>query len=68
MYEETNQMTPEQEQRAIMALGWLVPDAQNRFDECRNNLEEGSQGGYSPELTDAISLLDELKTGRDENA
>lgn len=47
--------------RCVTSLEWLVPDMQHRSDECRNNLESASQGGYSPELTDAINLLAELK-------
>ena len=49
------------QKRTIAALEWLTLDAKNRFDDCRNQLEPGSQGGYSPDLTDALAVLDELK-------
>lgn len=48
-------------QRTIAALDWLTTDAKNRFDDCRNQLEPGSQGGYSAELLDALAVLDDLK-------
>ena len=51
----------EQQKRIIDALEWLTADAKNRFDDCRDQLEPGSQGGYSPKLTDALAVLDELK-------
>lgn len=50
-------------QRVIKSLGRLIADAKHRFDDCRDNLENGSEGGYSPELTEAVELLDELKKG-----
>jgi len=46
--------------RAEISLRWLVLDCKARFDECRGNLEDGSKGGYSPELTAAMKALDEL--------
>jgi hypothetical protein len=49
--------------RIVRTLGLLVADARHRFDDCRNNIEAGSQGGYSPELTEAINLLSELEAG-----
>ena len=47
--------------RVIETLSWMVSDMRWRFDESKNNLEPGSRGGYSPELTEAIELLEELK-------
>jgi hypothetical protein len=49
--------------RAITSLSWLVAEAKHRFDDCKGNLDNGSGGGYSPELTEAIGLLEGLKTG-----
>ena len=46
--------------RAARSLDWLVTDCRLRFDDCRGNLEEGSKGGYSPELTEAINVLAKL--------
>lgn len=48
-------------ERTIKSLEWLISDAKQRFDDCRGNLEEGSQGGYSEELNEAIYLLGCLK-------
>ena len=50
--------------RVITSLSWLVADARHRFDDCKDNLGNGSSGGYSPELTEAIELLDELRKGK----
>ncbi len=54
-------MTPELKRRIIETLEWMVKDMKWRADDLRNNTEKGSQGGYSPELTEAIELLEELK-------
>jgi len=56
-------MTPELRTRIVTNLQWLVLDAKTRFDECKDPMGTGSSGGYSPELTDAIELLDELERG-----
>lgn len=40
------------------SLRWLVIDVQHRFDECQEKLEPGSKGGYSPQLTKAIRLVE----------
>lgn len=61
-------------QRCIESLSWMVADMKHRFDDCRNSFEvtaEGAgepdpvmaTGGYSPELTEAIELLDTLQEG-----
>lgn len=50
-------------QRIIKTLDWLVADNKWRADDTKLNVEEGSQGGYSPELNEAIELLEELKDG-----
>ncbi len=49
------------EQRVIASMEWMVKDMKWRADDLRQNIEEGSQGGYSPELTEVINLLEELK-------
>ncbi len=54
-------MTPELKQRIINSLDWLIKDTKWRFDIDKNNLDEGSRGGYSPELTEAINVFEELK-------
>lgn len=65
-------MTPELKQKIIDlpddvkaelidSLEWLVTDAKYRSDDCRQNVDEGSQGGYSPDLIRAIALLEALR-------
>ena len=49
----------------VEVFEWLVIDSKYRFDDQRQNLEPGSQGGYSPELTKAIALLEKLKDGKE---
>ncbi|MBA7632258.1 hypothetical protein ES703_39801 [subsurface metagenome] len=39
-------------------LDWLVTDCKHRFDEGTN------PGNYSPELTEAIEVRDELQEGK----
>ncbi len=58
-------MNPELKLRIIKTLDCFVKDAKWRFDTDKNNLDEGSQGGYSPELQEAIDLLEELKADPD---
>ena len=62
-------------QRCINSLSWMTADMKHRFDDCRNNFEvtaEGTggaetasmaTGGYSPELQEAMELLDCLQAG-----
>ena len=54
-------MSKELRQRIIKTLDWMVKDMKWRADEVCGNLELTSQGGYSPELQEAINLLEELK-------
>ncbi|MHC4397424.1 MAG: hypothetical protein ACYS1A_17425 [Planctomycetota bacterium] len=49
--------------RVVTSLGRLIADARHREDDCRGNLDNGSQGGYSENLTKDIKLLDELEEG-----
>jgi len=53
-YEELKQQT-------IVTLEWMITDMRWRTDQTKGNLEEGSQGEYSPELTKAIELLKKWK-------
>lgn len=52
----------ETQTRILTSLRWLVADARYRSDDCRQNTEEGSGGGYSPNLIKAIDLLNELES------
>jgi len=47
--------------RIIDTLEWMITDMRWRADETMRNFEEGSRGSYSPELQEAINLLEELK-------
>lgn len=42
-------------------IGWMIDDMVWRFDEAKSCVDEGSKGGYSPELTKAIALITELE-------
>jgi len=54
-------MNEETKQRIIKSMEWMIADMKWRHDENRGNLEEGSQGGYSPDLQEAVSVLAELE-------
>jgi hypothetical protein len=54
---------PQLRERILRSLRWLVRDATYRFDDCKENLQPGSEGGYSPELKEAHKLLKELEQG-----
>lgn len=45
----------------VDALSWMTADLKHRFDELKRNTEIGSQGDYSPELIEAITLLNTIK-------
>ena len=55
------QAAQELKQRIIVSLTWLITDAKYRFDDCKNNVDNGLGGGYSPELTEAIAVLARIK-------
>ncbi len=57
------QIDPQDRQRIVRTLSWLVKDAEHRVNDCRQNVEPGSAGGYSPELKEACALLQELQQG-----
>lgn len=56
---------PKLRQRIIKSMNWMIKDIKYRADETKQNFEEGSQGGYSPELIEAMNVLDELKSGEE---
>ena len=66
-FAELQKGNEELKRRVLKALGPLVADARHRFDDCRNNFEDGTEGlaegGYGDELTEAIGLLGELEKG-----
>lgn len=47
-------------QRTFDTLKWMVPDMKHRHNQTHDNVEPGSQGGYSDELNAAIVLFNEL--------
>jgi len=51
----------EEKKRLIDNLSWPIADMKHRHDELKGNLEQGSQGDYSDELNQMISLLDDIK-------
>ena len=54
---------PQLRQRILRSLRWLVADAQYRFNDCKEQLSPEEQGGYNPELKEAITLLQDLEQG-----
>ena len=48
-------------ERTIKSLEWLITDAKWRYDEVKDAMDDGSTGGYSDELLEAIDVLEELK-------
>lgn len=44
--------------RIIFHLDWMTTDMKNRYDET------GIEGNYSPELQDALELLESLKQSK----
>lgn len=57
------QIDPQLRQRILRSLRWLVVDAQYRFNDCKDQLAPEGRGGYSPELKEAIQLLQDLEQG-----
>lgn len=47
--------------RCLDSQKWMIDDLKWRFDECKDNLDNGSEGGYSPELMRAIELQEDLE-------
>lgn len=50
-------------ERILRTLRWVVPELEHRFNDCKQNLQPGSQGGYSDELKELIALKQELEQG-----
>ena len=48
-------------QQTIESLEWMSADMKWRADDTKLNFEEGSQGGYSPDLIKAMELLERWK-------
>lgn len=52
----------EYKERSTTSLEWMTTQLKWQYDNEKDALgDEGSQGGYSPELQEAMDLLKELK-------
>ena len=49
--------------RIIKTLEWMVNTLQHQYDQETDHDSSMGSNQYSPELTEAIALLDELKRG-----
>lgn len=49
-----------EKERIVKSLSWMITDMKHRHDQSKENFQEGSQGDYSPELTEAMRLLEEV--------
>ena len=62
-------MTPKQRERIIASLEWMITDLKWHTDQTRLACSEadvfGMPNEYSPELTEAINLLSDLKAGKE---
>lgn len=55
-------MSKELKQRIIDSFAWMITQLKWQFDNEKEAMnDEGSQGGYSSELTEAIAVWEELK-------
>lgn len=50
-------------ERMLRSLRWVVPEMEHRFNDCKQNLRPGSQGGYSEDLKELIALKQDLEQG-----
>ena len=55
---------PQQKTRIIDSLSWMIKDMRWRYNQTKMNVDEGSEGGYSPELQEAIALLEEIQDSK----
>jgi len=51
----------EEKESIVNLLTWMIDDMKHRHDQLKGNLEEGSQGDYSPELKAGMFLLASIK-------
>lgn len=47
--------------RIHKSLDWMITDMKWRDNQTRGNLEKGSEGGWSPQLKEAVALLESIK-------
>jgi len=59
---DTNMIINDKEKKRLVDnLTWMIIGMQNKCDEIKGNIEPGSQGDYSPEVKEAMSLLEDIK-------
>ena len=54
-------LTNEEKERIERNFSWMIDDFKHHHNQSKGNLEEGSQGDYSPELKEAILLLEDVR-------
>jgi len=54
-------LSSSEKQRFVNSLSWMIDGLKVGFDLMKGNVEQGSEGGYSDELVEAMCLLDEVK-------
>ena len=54
---------PELKERILRSLRWVVPELEHRFNDCKDQLQDGSQGDYSSELKELVALKQDLEQG-----
>jgi hypothetical protein len=47
--------------RCLDGYEWMVEEIKWHYDDCKGNLDNGSQGKYSPKLTEAMKVRDDLE-------
>lgn len=51
----------EERECIVESLSWMIEDMKAKHDDLKGNLEEGSRGDYSPQLKEAMGLLEDIK-------
>jgi hypothetical protein len=54
-------LSDKEKKRLIDSFTWMITDMQYKNNEEKRNFEVGSAGGYSSELEEAMSLLEDIK-------
>ena len=54
-------LSDEEKRRLVESLSWMIESMKHKSDENKGDVEEGSQGDYSPELKEAMSLLEDVE-------
>ena len=54
-------ISDKEKERLVKTLTWMITDMQYKSNASKLNTEEGSEGGYSPDLKEAMSLLEDIQ-------